>query len=86
VEEHEYIHEEEVCTKEDKQLAYDTPSDLSDEVDDTSFLDGYIPLTNQQKMRMKHLMITMMNCSNHPMLQIQHLSLCMMIMMKEVQT
>jgi hypothetical protein len=85
VEEHEYIYEEEVCTKEDKQFSYDKPSYLSDEVDDTSFLDGYIPLTNQQNMRTKHLMISMMNCSNHPMLQIQHLSLCMVILMKEVQ-
>jgi hypothetical protein len=75
-----------VCTKEDKKIAYDTPSELSDEFDDTSVLDGYIPLMNEQKMRMQHLMITMMNCSNHPMLQIQHMSLFMILMMKEVQT
>ena len=41
MEEHASSHEEDVCKKEDQTIAYDTSSELSDEVDDTSVLDGY---------------------------------------------
>jgi hypothetical protein len=41
VEEHASSHEEDVCIKEDQTIAYDTSSELTDEVDDTSVLDGY---------------------------------------------
>jgi hypothetical protein len=41
VEEHASSHEEDVCIEEDQTIAYETSSELSDEVDDTSVLDGY---------------------------------------------
>jgi hypothetical protein len=42
-------HVEDVCIEEDQTTTYDTSSELIDEADDTSVLDG--------KMRMKHLVL-----------------------------
>jgi hypothetical protein len=41
VEEHASSHEEDVCIEEDQTTTYDTSSELTDEADDTSVLDGY---------------------------------------------
>jgi hypothetical protein len=40
VEEHASSHEEDVCIEEDQTTTYDTSSELTDEADDTSVLDG----------------------------------------------
>jgi hypothetical protein len=41
VEQHASSHEEDVCIKEEQTTTYETSSELTDEVDDTSVLDGY---------------------------------------------
>jgi hypothetical protein len=40
VEEHASSHEEDVCIEEAQIVAYNTPSELTDEADDSSVLDG----------------------------------------------
>jgi hypothetical protein len=38
---HGFIHEEDVCIEEDQRVAYETTSELSDEVGGINVMDGY---------------------------------------------
>jgi len=77
VEEHASSHEEDVCIEEDQTTTYDTSSELTDEADDTSVLDG---LTSDESIKYEDATSyeTLRKCSNQPMLRTQHHSLCMM--------